>query len=72
MIDRNISLGGGGIFCQELRAALVHSPDRPLIYGYIAGVGGTDVTLETIQKVALDVMSCNEPIDQPIWIMEDF
>ncbi len=71
VIDRNISLGSGGIFCQESRAALVHSPDHPLTYSYIAGVGGTDVTPEVIQKVVFDVMNRFEPLDQPIWIMED-
>jgi pyruvate/2-oxoacid:ferredoxin oxidoreductase alpha subunit len=70
VIDRNISLGSGGIFCQELRAALTHSSDHPLIYSYIAGVGGTDVTPEVIQKIAMEVMNQTEPIDQPIWIME--
>jgi pyruvate/2-oxoacid:ferredoxin oxidoreductase alpha subunit len=71
VIDRNISLGGGGIFCQELRAALVHSPDHPLIFSYIAGIGGTDVNPEVIEKIALDVMEKTEPIDTPIWMMED-
>jgi pyruvate/2-oxoacid:ferredoxin oxidoreductase alpha subunit len=71
VIDRNISLGCGGIFCQELRAALVHSPDHPLTYSYIAGIGGTDVTPEVIQKIAFDVMERIEPIDTPIWIMEE-
>jgi len=71
VIDRNISLGGGGIFCQELRAALVHSPDHPLIYSYIAGIGGTDVTPEVIQGIALEVLDRFEPMDQPIWIMEE-
>jgi pyruvate/2-oxoacid:ferredoxin oxidoreductase alpha subunit len=71
VIDRNISLGSGGIFCQELRAALIHSPDHPLTYGYIAGVGGTDVTPEVIQKIALEVMNRSEPFDKPIWVMEE-
>jgi len=71
VIDRNISLGNGGIFCQELRAALVHSPEHPLTFSYIAGVGGTDVTPEVIQKIAFDVMSRNEPRDAPIWVMEE-
>ena len=70
VIDRNISLGSGGIFCQELRAAMVHSSDHPLIYSYIAGVGGTDVNPETIQKIALDVIERTEPLDEPVWIME--
>jgi pyruvate/2-oxoacid:ferredoxin oxidoreductase alpha subunit len=71
VIDRNISLGSGGIFCQELRAALVHSPDHPLIFSYIAGVGGTDVTPEVIQRITSDAMNRKEPTDEPIWIMED-
>jgi pyruvate/2-oxoacid:ferredoxin oxidoreductase alpha subunit len=70
VIDRNISLGSGGIFCQELRAALIHSPDHPLTYSYIAGVGGTDVTPEVIQKIAMEVMNRVDPFDQPIWVME--
>jgi pyruvate/2-oxoacid:ferredoxin oxidoreductase alpha subunit len=71
IIDRNFSLGSGGIFCQELRAALVHSPDHPLTFSYIAGVGGTDVDPEAIEKIALDVMERKEPIDTPIWVMDD-
>jgi pyruvate/2-oxoacid:ferredoxin oxidoreductase alpha subunit len=71
VIDRNISLGGGGIFCQELRAALFHSQDHPLTFSYIAGIGGTDVDPEVIEKIALEVMKKTEPIDTPIWIMED-
>jgi pyruvate/2-oxoacid:ferredoxin oxidoreductase alpha subunit len=71
VIDRNISLGSGGIFCQELRAILVHSPDHPYTYSYIAGIGGTDVTPEVIQKIALEVMNRSAPIDQSIWIMEE-
>ena len=71
VIDRNISLGSGGIFCQELRAALIHSPDHPLTYSYIAGVGGTDVTPEVIQKIAFDAISRKDPTDAPIWVMEE-
>ena len=70
VIDRNISLGSGGIFCQELRGALVHSQDHPLTLSYIAGIGGSDVTPEVIQKIALDGMGRNEPRDAPIWIMD--
>jgi len=71
VIDRNNSIGSGGIFCQELKAALVHSEDRPYIYNYIAGVGGTDVNPEVIQRIALDAMERTEPLDQPVWIMEE-
>ena len=70
VIDRNISLGSGGIFCQELRAALIHSSDHPLTYSYIAGIGGTDVTPEVIEKIALDAINRSEPFDKPVWVTE--
>lgn len=71
VIDRNFSVGGGGIFCQELRSALVHSPGRPMVFSYIAGVGGTDVSPETIRQIALAAMEKTEPADAPEWIMTD-
>ncbi len=71
VIDRNNSIGGGGIFCQELRAAMVHSSDHPFIYSYVAGVGGTDVTPETVRKIALDAINRAGPVDESIWIMEE-
>jgi pyruvate/2-oxoacid:ferredoxin oxidoreductase alpha subunit len=71
VIDRNFSVGGGGIFCQELRAALVHSPDHPLVFSYIAGSGGTDITPETIEKIAIQTMGQSMPVDAPEWIMSE-
>jgi pyruvate/2-oxoacid:ferredoxin oxidoreductase alpha subunit len=71
VIDRTMSLGGGGIFCQELKAALIHSSDHPMIFSYIAGSGGTDVTPEVIQKIALDAIEQSNPSDTPTWIMNE-
>ena len=71
VLDRNHSLGCGGIFCQELRAALVHSPDHPQVFSYIAGMGGTDVTPEVIQKIARDTMEATLPAQSSIWIRDE-
>ena len=53
VLDRNISPGHGGIFAEELRAALYDLPaeDRPLIYGYVLGLGGRDITPAVIDEV---------------------
>jgi pyruvate/2-oxoacid:ferredoxin oxidoreductase alpha subunit len=50
VLDRNISPGHSGIFAEEIRAGLYDVPDaeRPAIHGYIIGLGGRDVTPETI------------------------
>ncbi len=71
VVDRNISLGAGGIFSQELKAALIHSPDHPQIYSFIAGVGGTDINPDVIRKIALSAMQQTNPVDTPAWIMSD-
>jgi pyruvate/2-oxoacid:ferredoxin oxidoreductase alpha subunit len=44
VLDRNISLGGGGILASELGAALGARDLTPPIWRYIAGIGGRDVT----------------------------
>jgi len=40
VVDRNFSFGAGGIFAQEVRAALYSLPRRPTVFGYVAGLGG--------------------------------
>jgi pyruvate ferredoxin oxidoreductase alpha subunit len=50
VLDRNISPGHSGIFAEEIRAALydLEPAKRPVIHGYIVGLGGRDVRPETI------------------------
>jgi len=71
VIERNLSLGREGIFCSELKAALCHSPVRPQIQGYLAGIGGTDVTPEMIERIIGHALSRPEAGDEPIWIREE-
>jgi len=71
VIDRNISLGREGIFCSELKAALTHSPERHKIYGYLAGIGGTDVTPDLIERIIMDALERKEAFEEPIWMMEE-
>jgi len=68
VIDRNISLGREGIFCSELKAALANSPERHCIQGYLAGIGGTDVTPEIIGRIVLHALEMQEATDGPIWM----
>jgi len=68
VIDRNLSLGREGIFCSELKAALANSPQRHIIQGYLAGIGGTDVTPDLIESIAQHAMEMREATDGPIWM----
>lgn len=69
VIDRNISFGSTGIFCQEVANSLTfHGNGKStLLRGYIAGLGGRDVTTKTISDVVEDLMKADEP-KAPIWI----
>jgi pyruvate/2-oxoacid:ferredoxin oxidoreductase alpha subunit len=70
VIERNISLGQEGIFCSELKAALIHSPIQHQIQGYLAGLGGSAVDIKTIEQIILDALKRDEVSDEPIWIWE--
>jgi pyruvate/2-oxoacid:ferredoxin oxidoreductase alpha subunit len=68
VIDRNVSCGKGGIFCDELKAAMYNLEERPKVYGFIGGLCGEDLPPETIEKITLYVLNQEKPPDVPIWI----
>lgn len=70
VIDRNIGFGMGGIWTQEIKNALYNlgEKERPLIQGYIAGLGGRDITPATINEIYQSIKSLEEPKDEDIWI----
>jgi 2-oxoisovalerate ferredoxin oxidoreductase alpha subunit len=51
-IDRHISFGMEGFLATEVKASLYHMEDKPLVAGFIAGLGGRDVTFKTIEGIA--------------------
>lgn len=52
VVDRHVSFGMEGFLAAECKASLFGKEDKPLIAGFIAGLGGRDVTYETIKKIA--------------------
>jgi len=71
VIERNISLGREGIFCSEVKAALVNSHGHPMIQGYLAGLGGSDVNPKLIKRIAHHALETDMVQDGPIWMAED-
>ncbi|MEM3549995.1 MAG: transketolase C-terminal domain-containing protein [Candidatus Bathyarchaeia archaeon] len=51
-IDRHISFGMEGFLATEIKASLYKIEDNPLLAGFIAGLGGRDVTYKTIEGIA--------------------
>jgi pyruvate/2-oxoacid:ferredoxin oxidoreductase alpha subunit len=71
VLDRNYAAGIGGIFCQELRAAMQGrggpNGDAPLIQGYLTGVGGGDVVPQIVREV-VDDLARREAAGEPRWM----
>jgi len=70
VLDRANSLGAGGILAQELKAALWNAPRKPKVFEFIAGLGGKDITPETLRIVMEKTLTKAGPDGGPIW-MED-
>lgn len=68
VIDRNFSFGASGIFAQEIRAALCSLPERPVVFGYIAGLGGRDITLNTLEEIYQKTKYLEFPSEESLWV----
>jgi len=70
VLDRNICVGLGGIFAQEVRNAMYDLDDgnRPPVLGYIIGLGGRDVTPETITEIYDDALKRDPKTGRTVWI----
>ena len=68
VIDRNVSFGAGGIFAQEIRAALCNLDARPRVFGYVAGLGGRDITPDTLIDIYNETKTKSSPEQESVWI----
>jgi pyruvate ferredoxin oxidoreductase alpha subunit len=56
VIDRNISVGLGGALFAEVKSALYNKSDAKA-HGFIAGLGGKDVTYRDIEAICEKVIN---------------
>lgn len=68
VLDRNISYGHHGIFYQEVKSAMYGQTSSPLIFGFIAGLGGRDITRDSFQEIAEYTLSKNRAEEEIVWI----
>ena len=67
VLDRNISHGAGGIWAQEIRAALSEVSTAPRIFSFLIGLGGRDITPESIAQAYCYTRDHELP-GPPVWI----
>ncbi|OGS37385.1 MAG: pyruvate ferredoxin oxidoreductase [Elusimicrobia bacterium RIFOXYD12_FULL_66_9] len=70
VVDRNYSPGHQGIFCEEIKAALYGTKGAPEVYGFVAGLGGGDITVELLKEMWHEVKNKTADPVSPLW-MED-
>ncbi len=51
VVEKAVSLGYGGILVNEIKSVFYGKPKTPKINGFILGLGGRDVTVDTIHQV---------------------
>jgi pyruvate/2-oxoacid:ferredoxin oxidoreductase alpha subunit len=68
VIDRNISFGATGIFAQEIRSVLHQHGEGTSVFGFIAGLGGRDVTPGVLQEIVEQVKGKEAPEGDIVWM----
>ena len=68
VVDRSLSFGHGGIVASEVRAAFANRIEAPLIFSYIAGLGGRDVTPEVLDDVVEHARTSDRPDADTLWV----
>lgn len=67
VMERNYSPGVGGFLHQELKAALYGMADPPLVHGYLAGVGGVNVSDDRVIELTHKALA-EQPVPESIWV----
>lgn len=70
VIEKAVSLGSGGIVSNEVRTVFHGKAETPNVCGCICGLGGRDITVETITKILTDD-SMNKTGDQFIGLNQE-
>jgi pyruvate/2-oxoacid:ferredoxin oxidoreductase alpha subunit len=68
VFDRNMSFGSGGIMAGELRAAFCGHASAPPIHSYVGGLGGRDVTPETLNAAIDHALAQTGPPAEMFWV----
>jgi len=68
VVDRNISYGHHGMFYQEVKSAIYGQNGDLPIFGFIAGLGGRDITPSTFKEIVRYALDKDRPEEEIVWI----
>ena len=67
VVDRNISYGMGGIFFEEIKSVLYNEDKYLPVFGFVAGLGGRDVTPQLLEEMIEYVETHDKPDKSILW-----
>jgi pyruvate/2-oxoacid:ferredoxin oxidoreductase alpha subunit len=68
VLDRNLSYGHHGIFYQEVKSALYGHDGMPPVFGFVAGLGGRDITPGDFKEIYRSTSAAERPAEDIGWI----
>jgi pyruvate ferredoxin oxidoreductase alpha subunit len=68
VLDRNISHGSGGIWASEIKTALCGHPRIPEVFSFLIGLGGRDVTVDSIIEAFEETKAKERSEGNPVWV----
>ncbi len=71
VIDRNISFGMEGALFTEIKSSLYTLDEKPLVLGFIAGLGGRDIRVRDLTRAvrkALDALRNGVTYPEEEWV----
>jgi pyruvate ferredoxin oxidoreductase alpha subunit len=57
VLDRDVSLGAEGIIAQEIKACLFDQNREVQLHGFVAGIGGNDITPDSVVQLARQALT---------------
>ena len=66
VLDRSFTFGAAGAAFTEVAGTLYASPHRPQLRDFVAGLGGRDITAETVREALLDLLTRDGP--ESAWV----
>jgi pyruvate/2-oxoacid:ferredoxin oxidoreductase alpha subunit len=66
VLDRDYAAGVGGVWWQDARAAFQGHRDDLMVQDYLLGIGGGDVTPESVDRVLAD-LEARPAAGAPVW-----
>jgi pyruvate ferredoxin oxidoreductase alpha subunit len=68
VVDRDCSFGHEGALCADLKAALYDLRNQPLVRGFVAGLGGSDVPPSMLREIVERTASGEPGPDGPEFV----